>query len=120
MTCLGELAGETGTLVRQEVALAQAELTQTATTVGKNIGFLAIVGAVAYAAVLAFLAAIVLFLSQYIPAWTSTLLVAAIVGAVAYFMISAALARLRKTDPVPHATIDTLKEDAKWLKNEMT
>ena len=117
---LGELAGETGTLVRQEVALAQVELTQTATTVGKNIGFLAVGGAVAYAAVLGFLAAIVMILSHYIPAWTAALLVAAIVGAVAYFMIAAALARLRKTDPMPRATIETLKEDATWLKNEMT
>lgn len=117
---LAELAGETGTLVRQEVALVGAELTEKATTAGRNIGFLAVGAAVAYAAVLALLAAIVLLLAQYIPAWMSALAVAATVGAVAYFMILAALARLRKTDPVPRATIESLKEDATWLKNEMT
>lgn len=117
---LAELAGETGTLVRQEVALAGAELTDKATTVGKNIGFLAVGGAIAYAAVLALLAAIVLFLSNYIPAWTSALVVAGVVGVVAYLMITAALTKLRKTDPVPRETIESLKEDATWLKKEMS
>ncbi len=116
---LSELAGETGTLVRQEVALAQAELTQTATTTGKNIGFLVVGGAVGYAAVLALLAAVVLLLSRFIPAWAAALVVGLVVGSAAIFMISAALARLKKTDPVPRATIETLKEDATWLKNEL-
>ncbi len=114
-----ELAGETGTLIRQEVALAQTELTQTATVVGKNVGSLVIGGAVAYAAVLAMLAGVILLLAQVIPAWTSALLVGAIIGGAAYFMISSALTRLRNTDPVPRNTIETIKEDAKWLKNEM-
>lgn len=116
---LGELAGETGTLVRQEVALAQAELTETATTAGKNIGFLAVGGAVGYLAAMAFTASIILLLAQFIPVWASALVVGVVVGLIAYFMISAALAKLRKTDPVPRATIETLKEDAKWLKKEV-
>jgi len=47
-----ELAAETGTLVRQEVALAQVELTAKATSVGKNVGFLAIGGGLISNAVL--------------------------------------------------------------------
>ena len=39
-----ELAAETGTLVRQEVALAQVEITEKATAVGKNVGYLAVGG----------------------------------------------------------------------------
>ena len=37
-----ELAAETSTLVKQEVALAQTELIQKATVVGKNVGFLVV------------------------------------------------------------------------------
>ena len=37
-----ELANETGTLVRQEVALAQAEVVHKATKVGKNVGSLVV------------------------------------------------------------------------------
>ncbi|HVF46871.1 MAG TPA: phage holin family protein [Pyrinomonadaceae bacterium] len=115
-----ELAGETGNLVRQEVALAQAELTYKATTAGKNIGSLAFGGAVAYAGALAVTAGIIMLLAQFIPAWLAALVVGLAIAAAAYFMISSALARLGNTDPVPHESIESIKEDAKWLKKEIT
>lgn len=115
-----ELAGETGTLVRQEVALAQAEITHKATKAGKNIGYLAIGGAVAYAALLSITAAVILLLALFIPPWISALVVGLAIGGVAYFMIKSALAELQKTDPIPHETIETIKEDVKWLKKEVT
>jgi len=117
---LGELVAETGTLVRQEVALAQAEMTHKATRVGKNVGSLVVGGAVAYIAALAVVAGIILLLSLFMPAWISALVVGLVIGVVAYFMISSALTELRKTDPVPRSTVETIKEDAKWLKKEMT
>jgi len=115
-----ELAGEMGTLVRQEVALAQAEVTHKATKAGKNVGSLVIGGAVGYAAALAMIAGIILLVAQFIPAWLSALIVGGAIGAVAYFMISSALEKLKKTDPMPRNTIETLKEDAKWLKKEVS
>jgi len=115
-----ELAAETGTLVRQEVSLAKAEVTQTAAKAGKNIGFLVVGGAVAYIAALAITTAVILLLAQFIPAWISALIIGAIVAVVAYLMISAALTALSKLDLVPKNTLETLKEDAKWLKKEMT
>lgn len=114
-----ELAGETGTLVRHEVALAQAEITQKAIRAGKNVGFLAVGGAVAYTAVLAVTAAVILLLAQFIPAWLSALLVGGAIGAASYFMISSGLAELRAMDPMPRETIETIKEDAEWLKKEI-
>lgn len=115
-----DLASDTGTLVRQEVALAQAELTQKATVVGKNVGYLVVGGAVAYAAALALIAAVIIGLSYFIPAWASALIVSVIVGVVAYLMISSALAALKKTDLAPRETVETLKEDAQWLKNQVS
>jgi putative superfamily III holin-X len=115
-----ELAGETSTLVRQEVALAQVELTQKATVVGKNVGFLVVGGAVGYAAMLAVLAAIIIGLSNFIPAWASALLVGAVVGIAAYLLITKALAALKNTDLAPRQTVETLKEDAQWLKNQVS
>jgi len=117
---LGELVAETGTLVRQEVALAQAEMTHKATRVGKNVGSLVVGGAVAYIGALAVVGGIILLLSLFMPAWISALVVGLVIGVVAYFMISSALTELRKTDPVPRSTVETIKEDAKWLKKEMT
>jgi len=117
---LSELAGQTGTLVRQEVALAQAEVTNKAVRAGKNVGSLVVGGAVAYIAALAIIAGVILLLAHVIAAWLSALLVGAVIGVAAYFMISSALADLRKMDPMPRNTIETIKEDAKWLKKEVT
>ena len=115
-----ELANETGTLIRQEVALAQAEVTQKATVAGKNVASLAMGGAVGYAAFLTLLAGVVAMFSYLMPVWLAALIVAAIVGAVSYYMITAALAKLKKADLAPRETVMTLKEDAQWLKRQVT
>jgi len=115
-----ELANETSTLVRQEVALAQTELTQKATRVGKNVGFLAVGGAIGYAGLLCILASLILGLSIFIPAWVSALIVGVVVAGIAGFLITSALSALKKTNLAPQQTVETLKEDAQWLKNQMS
>ena len=114
-----DLAANTGKLVRQEVALARTELTDKATTAGKHIGFLAVGGLVGYASVLGVLAAVILLLGQYIPVWLSALIVSAVVGVVAAFLIMSAIKGLKNMDPLPRETIETLQEDATWLKKEV-
>jgi hypothetical protein len=114
-----ELASSTGTLVRQEVALAQAELTQKATSAGKNVGFLVVGGAVGYAALLSIIAAAIIGLSYFVAAWAAALIVGLIVGVVAFILISSALSALKKTDLTPRETVETIKEDAQWLKKQV-
>ncbi|HEY8598420.1 MAG TPA: phage holin family protein [Thermomicrobiales bacterium] len=118
---LGELfsalAADTGTLVRQEVELAKTEMTQKATRVGKDIGFLLAGGAVAYAGFLAILAAIAIGLGQLgLPWWVATLLVGLVVAGIGGFLVMRGLSALRRETPLPQQTIDTLKEDAEWAK----
>ncbi len=125
-----ELATETSTLVRQEVALAQTELTQKATSVGKDIGFLVVGGAVGYTALFVILAAVVIGLTQLISslsgwqlitsAWVAAAIVGLVVGAVAYFLVISALTKLKNTELTPRQTVETLKEDAEWLKNQVS
>lgn len=115
-----ELAGETSVLVRQEVALAQTELTRKAVSVGKNVGFLVVGGAIGYAAMLAVLAAVIIGLSAWIPAWISALVVGIVVAIVGFLVVSSALSALKKTDITPHESVESLKEDAQWLKNQVS
>jgi len=125
-----ELATETSTLVRQEVALAQTELTQKATTVGTNVGFLVAGGAVGYTALLVILAAVVIGLTQLISnlsgwqiitsAWIAAAIVGLVVGIVAYVLVTNALAKLKNTELTPRQTVETLKEDAEWLKDQVS
>lgn len=116
-----ELANETSTLVRQEVALAQTELTQKATKVGKNIGYLVVGGAVGYAALLAFIAALIIGLGGLLANyWLAALIIGLIVAVVAVVMILSALNSLKTTGLTPTQTVETIKEDAKWLKDQVS
>jgi hypothetical protein len=65
-------------------------------------------------------AGVIILLANFMPAWLSAIVIGLAIAAAAYFMISSALAELKKTDPLPRNTIETIKEDAKWLKNEVT
>ncbi len=119
---LGELfsalAQDTSTLVRKEVQLAKTEMTQKASRVGKDIGFLAAGGAVAYAGLLAILAGIIVLLGQAIPMWLSALLVGLVVAGVGYFLVRRGLDALKQEDLAPRQTIETLKEDGQWAKDQ--
>ena len=114
-----DLSRETTTLVRQEMALARTELTQKATRVGKDIGFLAVGGAVAYAGFLAFVAACVLALNLIVHLWwLDALIIAIVVVGIGYFMVRKGLDNLREGNLAPTQTLDSLKQDAVWAKEQ--
>ncbi len=113
-----ELAQETSTLVRQEVDLAKTEMGQKASRVGKDVGFLAAGGAVAYAGLLAILAGVIVLVGQVIPVWLSALLVGLVVAGVGYFLVKKGLDALKREDIAPRQTIETLKEDGQWIKDQ--
>lgn len=114
-----DLAANTGKLIRQEVTLAQTELTTKAVSAGKNVGSLAIGGLVGYAAFLGVMAAVIMLLGHYMPLWLSALLVSLVVGAASGLLIMSALKGLKSLDPVPRETVESLQEDATWLKKEV-
>ena len=115
----GDLVNETTTLVRNELALAKVELTQKATKVSRNIGSLIVGGAVAYAALLAVCAAVILLLARWLPAWLSALIVGVIVGVISWMLISKAISALRNMELKPQETVESLKEDAQWIKEQI-
>ncbi|MDQ3704016.1 MAG: phage holin family protein [Chloroflexota bacterium] len=115
-----DLAKESSVLVRQEVALAKAEMTQKAGQVGKDIGFLAVGGLVLYAGLLAIIAAIIIVLGTIgVPWWLAALVVGVIVAGVGYFLVQRGLQALKRENLAPKQTIETLKEDAEWAKEQV-
>ena len=112
-----ELSRETTTLVRQEISLATTEMSQKASRAGKDVGFLAVGGAVVYAGVLAILAAIIIGLGQAgLPWWLSALIVGVVVAGAGYLLIRRGLDNLKHEDMAPRQTMDTLKGDIDALK----
>lgn len=115
----GDLATDMSNLVRQEVALAKLEITQKAAYVGRNVGYLVIGGAVAYAALLAIIAAVIMLLAKLVPNWGSALIVGVVVGGIGWLLIGKAMMALQHADLTPRETVETLKEDATWMKEQI-
>ena len=115
----GDLASEMSNLVRQEVALAKVEMTQKAKSIGKNVGYLVVGGAIGYAALLAVIAAVIIALDQVMPAWGAALLVGVLVAGISWLLIGKAMTALQETDITPRETVETLKEDAAWMKQQI-
>ncbi len=113
-----ELAQETTTLVRHEVNLVKVEMGEKASRAGKHVGFLAAGGAVAYAGLLAILAGVIALLNAVMPLWLAALLVGLVVAVVGYLLVRRGLDALKREDFVPRQTMETLKEDQQWAKDQ--
>ena len=114
-----DLASDMSNLVRQEITLAKVEITQKAKYVGRNVGYLVIGGAVAYAALLAIIAALIMLLAKVVPGWGAALIVGAVIGGIGWLLIGKAMMALQQADLTPRETVETLKEDATWMKQQI-
>jgi len=112
-----QLAGQTSTLVRQELDLAKAELAEKGRVAGKGAGLLGGAAAVGLLAAGALTACLILALSEVVPDWLAALIVALVLGAVAGVLALQGRNRMRAaTPPVPQQTVETVKEDVEWAK----
>ena len=114
-----QLAGDSASLIRQEVRLAKIELGQKAAQAGKQLGLVAVGGGVAYAGVLAIVAGLIVLLGQYLPMWLAAFIVGIVIAGGGYYIVREQLAALTHLDPTPMATVETLKKDKQWLKEQM-
>jgi Putative Actinobacterial Holin-X, holin superfamily III len=114
---IGNISNDISQLFRQEVELAKAEVKQEASKAGKAAGMLSGAGFAGYLVVVLLTFALVAALSNVMdPGWAA-LIVAVIWGVIGAVLYSIGRKRLKTVDPVPHRTVDTIKEDAQWLKN---
>ena len=114
-----ELAMETRSLVRQEIALAKTEVTEKVTFAGKNIGFAAAGGAVAFLGVLPIIAGIVIALGHKVGYATSAFIVGIVIVAIGAFITMKGLGALKKTSLAPEQTKAQVKETTQWMKEQV-
>lgn len=128
-TLLRDLTDETRTLLQQEVDLAKTEITEKAGRIGRNIAYLAVGAFIAYAGLLTLLAAASIGsavalqsagLDPAISAWLGPLIVGIVVGAIGYIFVQKAISTLKHESLVPRKTLNSLREDKEWLKDQMT
>jgi hypothetical protein len=114
---IGEISDDLSTLFRQEVALAKAEIQQEATKAGKAAGMLGGAGFAGYMTVLLLSFALVFALGNVMDLGWAALIVAVVWGIAGAVLYANGRKKLKAVDPMPHRTVETLKEDAEWLKN---
>lgn len=120
---LGELfsnlSSQASLLIRQELQLAQAEMSEKASHVGRNTAFIALGAVLGQAAMLAIVAAVILALAQVMDAWLSALIVGVVLSIGAALLAQYGINKLKSIDPTPHQTIETIKENKEWLTRQV-
>lgn len=112
------LAEQTNTLVKQEIELAKAELSEKGKIAGAGAGMLgaaALVGLLALGALTAMLIALLATALDHV--WLAALIVALLYAAIAVPLALRGRDRIREATPAaPEKTIETVKEDVEWAK----
>lgn len=113
-----ELSGQLSTLIRQEIELAKAEVSEKGKRAGVGAGMF---GGASIAGLLmlgTLTASLILVLHLAMPAWGAALIVTALWGAVACVLALRGRTKLQEMGkPVPEQTIETVKEDLQWAKH---
>ncbi|MFL6104792.1 MAG: phage holin family protein [Actinomycetes bacterium] len=114
---LGDLTDQVTRLVRDEVRLAQAEVTGKARRLGVGAGLFGGAGLVALLGLNALITAVILGLAAVLPGW-----LAAVIVAVVLFAVAAVLGLLGKKDvqqaapPLPTETMASVQADVAAVK----
>jgi nitrate/nitrite transporter NarK len=114
---ISDISDDLSRLFRQEVELAKAEVRQEATKAGKAAGMLGGAGFAGYMVALLLTFAVVFGLGNVMDLGWAALIVAVVWAVVGGVLYASGRRRLRTVSPVPRQTVETLKEDAQWLKN---
>lgn len=114
---LKQLSEQTSTLVRQEIELAKAEVTDKGKKAGIGAGFLAGAGLLALLALGALTAFFILLLDGALANWLAALVVTLVYLAIAGVLGLMGKKKLQEAGPpVPEQTVQTVKEDVDVVK----
>src|SRR3954466_16279440 len=113
-----DLASQTSTLVRQEIKLAQVELTQKGKLAGKGAGWVAGAGVVALLGLDIVTAFLIIVLDSFLPLWLAALIVTVLWLAIAAVLAMAGKKAIEHATPPAPQTVETVKEDIQWAKTQ--
>jgi hypothetical protein len=116
-----ELSREISQLVRDEMALAKAEMTEKGKRAGIGAGMLSGAAVLGLAVVGGSMATLTLVLHLAMRAWVAALIVTLVYAAGAAVLALRGKERLAEaTPPTPEETIESVKEDVQWAKTHAT
>jgi uncharacterized membrane protein YqjE len=113
---LKQLSEETATLVKQELALARAELEQQGKRAGRGAGMLGGAGVAALLTLGALTATLIAVLDTAMETWLAALITTAVWAVVAGALALQGKNKIAEATPPAPQTIQTVKEDVQWAK----
>ena len=106
-------------IVRSEVRLAKAEIGEEAAKAKSSAVLLGAGGVAAIYAVLFLLLMIVHALCFVMPNWAAALIVGVALAVGATLMLSAGVKRFKQLHPTPERTVENIKENVEWAKQQV-
>jgi hypothetical protein len=116
---VASVVGGFRTLARKHVELAKIEAAEAASVRGQGVGMFGAAAVVAMYAVGFVAAAGAAALALVLPVWAAILIVAVLMLTVAGVLVMIGRRTLRNAPPPGERTRETLKEDARWVKQQI-
>jgi HEAT repeat protein len=114
-----QLSRDVSALVRSEVALAKAEVSERASIMGRGAAMVGVGVLFGLITVSCLVAASVAALSLVVDVWLAALIVAAIALVIAAVVAKLGLNALKAAGPpIPRDTIESAKEDVAWVRTQ--
>jgi hypothetical protein len=115
---LRELADQVTTLVKQEIDLAKAEVSEKGKRAGIGAGMFGGAGVLGLLALGSLTASVIAALATGMPLWLAALIVGAVYAAVAGVLALQGRNKVQEAGPpLPEQTKESVKEDIEWAKN---
>jgi tetrahydromethanopterin S-methyltransferase subunit G len=115
---VASLSQDLSTLIRQELDLAKAEMTQKGKKAGRGVGLLGGAGVAGLLALICLSLTAIVVLNAWMRDWLAALIVTLVWAGVAAFLGLRGRRELAEIDgPIPQETKETIKEDIEWAKN---
>ncbi len=116
---VASVVGGFGTLARQHLDLAKIEAAEAAAVRGKGAGMMAGAAVAAMYAVGFIAAAGAAALALVLPVWAAILIVAAVMLVVAWVLVMLGRRTIKSAPAPSERTQESLKEDIRWLKQQI-
>ena len=122
VSILRGVVNDVGTLIREEIALARAELSERvrhARGAAISFGIAAVSLAFGMAFLLIAIATAIADLLGW-PVWAGFIIVAAVLSLVGLVTLASGRRQLQQVNEVPQETVSTLKENSEWIAKRLS
>jgi uncharacterized membrane protein YqjE len=116
---LQDIVGNIQEIIRSEFRLAKAEVKQEASQAAPPLKMIVAGAAIGFYALGFLLFTAVMGLATMMATWLAALIVGGVLGLIALVLMTSASKRLKQVNTVPERTIETMKENVQWAKNQI-